>query len=406
MWFAGIDWADAHHEVVVIDEAGTRVGQLRVPHSAHGVDHLITWLREIGDIAACPEHLACLIETTQGVLITALLEQGLPVYPVNPKLVEHSRKPSGAKTDAIDAGILARIGRRDLAELRRLHPDPPLIAELKTLTRDQDALIHTQTRLTNQLIACLKAYYPAALAWFDRVAQGITLTFLETFPLPSDFQRVSQAHLTALLKAGHYPVKAEVKAQQLWEQAQAPQLQAHPVVAQAKARYMLALVAQLRLVMQHVAAYDSEIARVFATHADHGVFASLPGAGPRLAPRLLAEWGDDRARFSSAAQLQALAGTSPVLIQSGASRRTRMRNACSKPLRNVMYQFARQSLRHEAWAKRYVERKRQSGKTYSMAMRAVANQWVRILYAVWQKRAVYDPQVFAQAQHAHGAAAG
>jgi transposase len=406
MWFAGIDWADQHHDVVVIDEEGTRVGQLRVSHSARGVDQLIAWLREIGDIATYPEHLACLIETTQGVLITALLEQGLPVYPINPKLVEQSRKPSGAKTDAIDAGILARIGRRDWRELRRLQPDPPLIQELKTLTRDQDALIHTQTRLTNQLIACLKAYYPGALSWFDRVAQGITLTFLETFPTPSDFRGATLAHLTALLKAGHYPVKAEVKAQLLWEQAQAPQLQAHPVVAQTKTRYMLALVAQLRLVMRQVATYDTEITRVFATHADHVVFASFPGAGPRLAPRLLAEWGEDRLRYPSAASLQALAGTSPVLIQSGASRRIRMRSACSKPLRNVLYQFARQSLRQEAWAKRYVERKRQSGKTFSMAVRALANQWVRILYSIWQHHALYDPQVFAQAQHAHGASVG
>jgi transposase len=406
MWFAGIDWADAHHEVVVMDEEGTRVGQLRVSHSARGVDQLIAWLRAMGDSATCPEHLACLIETTQGVLITAWVEQGAPVSPLNPKLVEQSRKPSGAKTDAIDAALLARIGRRDWRELRRLPPDPPLIAELKTLTRDQDALIQTQTRRTNQLIACLKAYYPAALRWFDRVAQGITLTFLETFPTPSDFRGATLAHLTARLRAGHSPVKAEVKAQQLHEQAQTPQLQAHRVVAQTKTRYMLALVAQLRLVMRQVAASDTEIARGGATHIDQRVFASFPGAGPRLAPRLLAEWGADRARFSSAAQLQALAGASPVLIQSGASRRTRMRNACTKPLRNVRYQFARQSLRHEAWAQRYAERKRQSGKTCSLAVRALANQWVRILSAVWQTRAVYDPQVFAQAQYAHGASAG
>jgi transposase len=382
MWFAGIDWADAQHEVVVIDEAGTRVGQLQVSHCARGVDQLIAWLRASGDIATCAEHLACLIETTQGVLITAVLEHGWPVYPVNPKLVEHSRKPSGATTDAIDAGILARMGRRDWRERRRLQPDPPLILELKTLTRDQDALIQTQTRLTNQLIACLKASYPAALRWFDRVAQGITLTFLETFPTPSDFRGATLAQLTARLRAGHSPVQAGVKAPQLHEQAQAPQLQAHPVVVQAKTRYMLALVAQLRLVMRQVAAYATAIARVVATHTDQQVFARFPGAGPRLAPRLLAEWGEDRLRSPSAASRQALAGTSPVLIQSGASRRTRMRNACHKPWRNVLDQVARQSLRHEAWAKRSVERKRQRGKTYSMAMRALANQWVRILYAV------------------------
>src|SRR5262249_45652344 len=97
MWCAGIDWADQHHDVVVLDAAGARVGQVRVPHSAAGVEVLIAWLRQIGDIARCPEHLACLIETSQGVLITALLEHGLSVYPVNPKTVDRARKPSGAK---------------------------------------------------------------------------------------------------------------------------------------------------------------------------------------------------------------------------------------------------------------------------------------------------------------------
>jgi transposase len=401
MWFAGIDWADQHHDVVVIDAAGQRVGQLRVPHSAAGVDQLIAWLRQIGDIATCPEHLACLIETTHGVLITALLEQGLSVYPVNPKTVDQGRKPSGAKTDAIDAFILARVGRSDLPELRRLQPDPPLIEELKTLTRDQDALIHTQTRLTNQLIACLKAYYPVALTWFDRVAQGITLTFLEAFPTPSAFQAAALAEFAAILKVRRYP-KAEQKAQQLWEQAQAPQLHARSPIAHAKTRSMLALVAQLRLVMDQVAAFDTAIAQVFATHGDRVMFASLPGVGKRIAPRLLAEWGEDRLRYPTAASVQALAGTSPVISQSGTHRSTRMRTSCSKPLRNVLYQLARESIQREAWAKTYYERKRQEGKTFTMAVRALANQWVRILFAVWKKREVYDPQVFALAQRAHG----
>jgi hypothetical protein len=100
--------------VVVLDAAGHQAGQLRVPHAAAGVNQLIAWLYQIGASAACPEHLACLIETTHGVLITALLEHGLAVYPVypvnpvnpvNPKTVDRARKPSGAKTDAIDALI-------------------------------------------------------------------------------------------------------------------------------------------------------------------------------------------------------------------------------------------------------------------------------------------------------------
>jgi transposase len=249
MWFAGIDWADQHHDVVALDAGGRQVGQLRVPHSAAGVGQLIVWLRQIGDIATCPEHLACLIETTHSVLITALLEHGFSVYLVNPKIVDRARRPSGAKTDAIDATILARLGRADLADLRRLQPDPPLIQKLKTLTRDQDAVIRLQTRLTSQVIACLKAYYPAALAWFDHIAQGVTLAILEVFPSPTAFQAATQEEFAALLTARHYPKAAQ--------KAQAPHLHAPPAVARAKARYLLALAAHRRLAPTAPVAYQA-----------------------------------------------------------------------------------------------------------------------------------------------------
>jgi transposase len=157
MWYAGIDWADDHHDVVVIDAAGKRVSSLRVPHTVEGLAKLVAFLQGLGDVRDYPEHLACIIETNHGVLMSGLLEAGVAVYPVNPKTVDRHRKPAGAKTDAIDAYLLARTGRSDLADLRRLQPDSPLIAELKLLTRDQDSLIQSQTRLVNQRTACLKA---------------------------------------------------------------------------------------------------------------------------------------------------------------------------------------------------------------------------------------------------------
>ena len=75
---------------------------------------------------------------------------------------------------------------------------------------------------------------------------------------------------------------------------------------------MLALAQQLLLLLDQLAAYDQEIARLFQTHADQPIFSALPGAGKRLAPRLLAEWGDDRSRYATAESRQALGGTSPV----------------------------------------------------------------------------------------------
>jgi len=100
MWYAGIDGADQHHDAVVIDEAGKRVGTTRVAHTAAGLDTLVTFLKGIGDVTDHPDHLACIIETNRGLLSTTLLEAGLPVYPVNPTTVDRHRKPAGAKTDA------------------------------------------------------------------------------------------------------------------------------------------------------------------------------------------------------------------------------------------------------------------------------------------------------------------
>ena len=100
--------------------------------------------------------------------------------------------------------MLAKIGRLDLAELRRLEPDSPTMAELKTLTRDQDALIQTQTRLVNQLTACLKEYYPAALQLFAKLQQRSTLLFLQAYPTPQAAQAASLEALTTTLRTAKH----------------------------------------------------------------------------------------------------------------------------------------------------------------------------------------------------------
>ena len=156
MWYTGIDWADEHHDALTIDETGHQLGSIRVDHTPQGFAKLDTFLMQI--IGSAPkEHMACMIETTHGLLIIHLLEAGWPVYPVNPRTVDRRRSASGAKTDLIDAYLLAKTGRSDFADVHRLTPDSDKVAELKQLTRDQDTLIRTQTRLVNQLTACLKA---------------------------------------------------------------------------------------------------------------------------------------------------------------------------------------------------------------------------------------------------------
>ncbi len=337
MWFCGIDWADEHHDALTIDEQGHRAGSIRITHTPEGLRQLDAYLEEM--VGPDHEQMACIVETMLGLLIAHLLEQDWQVYPINPRTVERRHAPSVAKTDTVDAYLLVKTGWADLADLRWLAPDSEKIQELKTLTRDQDTSIQMQTRLVNQLTACLKAYYPVALELFGKLQQPSTLHFLRTYPTPQQACSASVEQLTSTLKQTLYPGAARA-AQQIAEQLQQPHLKANEITTRTKSRLMLALLAQLELLMQQIADYDKEIARLFLMHADNELFQALPGAGKRLSPRLLAKVGDDRTRYVAASSLQALAGTSPVLFQSGMYCKAHRHLGCSKPLRNALQQFA------------------------------------------------------------------
>lgn len=399
MWYAGVDWADQHHDILVLDETGRRIGLLRVDHTADGLAKLNGFLETITG-ADHKEQMACIVETNHGLLIASLLAAGWPVYPVNPRTVDRHRAASGAKTDLIDAYLLAKTGRADLADLRRLTPDSDLVAELKALTRDQDALIQMQTRLVNQLTASLKAYYPVALELFAKVQQHSTLIFLQTYPTPQVVMTASVEQITQVLKqAGH--TTAEKVAPTIFQTLHQPQLTADAITTRTKARLMVALVAQLLPLVEQIAAYDKEIQRLFLRHEDNEVFSSLPRAGKRLAPRLLAEIGDEGTRYADAASLQALAGTSPVLFQSRTYAKAHRRLGCIKPLRNALHQFAWQSTLQEGWAYDYYQRKRAGGKSHTVAVRALANVWARIIFAMLSKHEPYDSATFEAAQRLH-----
>jgi transposase len=399
MWYVGIDWADAHHDALVIDDAARQVGSLRVAHSPEGLKQLDAFLERISGPDG-RHQMACIVETSRGLLIASLLEAGWQVYPVHPKTVDRRRAASGAKTDAIDAYVLAKHGRAELADLRRLQPDSAIIAELKGLTRDQESLIQSQTRLVNQLTACLKTYYPIALQLFAKLQQHSTLIFLQTYPTPQAAMNASVQEIEATLRAGKHTNPRKV-APEIYQALHQEHLTADAITTRTKSRLLSVLVKQLLPLVEEIAEYDKVIEDLFLTHADSSIFRSLPRAGKRLAPRLLAEIGDERTRYEQASSLQALAGTSPVLFQSGTYAKAHRRYAWSKPLRNVLHQFAWPRTQQEPWAREYYQRKRSEGKSHTGAVRALSNLWVRIIFAMWNKHECYDPATFQSAQQAH-----
>src|SRR5436853_7555100 len=120
---------------------------------------------------------------------------------------------------------LPKAGRADLADLHRLTPDSEKITELKMLTRDQDALIRIQTRLVNQLTACLKAYYPVALELFTKLQQKCTLLFLQTYPTPQKAMAASAQQIKEVLRQAKHS-NPKMVAVTIFEQVHQPHLPA------------------------------------------------------------------------------------------------------------------------------------------------------------------------------------
>lgn len=397
-YYVGIDWASDHHDVQVLDKEGNKVRSFQVKHSVEGLQQLCDALKNLtqGD----PFRVGVIIETSHGLLVSALIEAGFIVYHVNPKESERRRKSSGAKTDPIDAHNLAKMLRSEIKDMKPFKPSSEAIAELRQLTRDQNGLIQTQTALVNQLRACLLDYFPGFIGLFSKFDQDITLAFLCRYPTLEKASKLSVEQLAKFLRTHRHPTPDET-AHKIHTKLREPQLTAKPHVVRTKSRLVLALVEQIQVLKKQIESYDKEITALFQSHSDRVIFASLPRAGERLAPRLLAEWGDDRTRFDSAQEVGALAGTSPTPYQSGKFSKPRFRWSCVKDFRNALQLFAWESTLGEPWARAYYDAQRKRGKKHHEAVRALANVWARIIFAMWKNYQPYNREVFLAAQNVH-----
>ena len=108
--------------------------------------------------------------------------------------------------------------------------------------------------------------------------------------------RPASANLEKFLHV-HKLARPQTYAKRLEIFARSSQLAAGEALTRSKSRLALARIRMLRVIQTQIEAYRAEIEKLFAKHPDHHLFGSLPGAGPKIAPRLLGEIGSDRARF-------------------------------------------------------------------------------------------------------------
>jgi transposase len=67
-----------------------------------------------------------------------------------------------------------------------------------------------------------------------------------------------------------------------------------------------------------------------------------------------------------------------------------MRKACNKTARAVLYKFAFSSLQFSKWSREYYDRQKQRGKTHSVAVRALSNKWIKVIFKIWKDEIFYE----------------
>jgi transposase len=396
--FAALDWAKQMHHAVIVNPAGQIVAEFSFAHSLEG------W-QQWRDQAACFAPLAVAIETSQGAVVDQLLQTcDCTIYPLNPKAARAYRNrkaPSGTKSDHLDAWSFADALRLDCSHWKPLSVQHPLLEQLRILCRDEIALIEERTALVNQLQAALYEYYPTALAAFDDWICPGAWAFVEAFPTPQTLVSAGKRRWEKFLHT-HKLYRTQTYEKRLELFSKATDFTASQPLTQAKSRLAVTRAKQLRVLQTQLEDYRQQIEKLFAQHPDHDLFGSLPGAGSKIAPRLLAELGEDRHRFESPEILQCFAGTAPISYQSGPVHKVQVRWHCNKALRHTVHLWADLSRHSCPWADTYYQSVRKRGKSHACALRCLGQRWLKILWKMWQTRTCYNAELHQQNQLRHG----
>jgi transposase/transposase IS116/IS110/IS902 family protein len=391
MLFVGVDWAEAHHDVCVMDEEGAVLGKRRVADTLEGLGQLVEL---VATYAEEPEDVAVGIEKDRGLLVTALVAAGFDVYAVNPMSASRYRErhgSSGSKSDPGDAKVLADLVRTDRHNHRRVAADTTLAEAVKVLARAHQNAIWSRQREVNALRNALKDYYPAALLAFGtELAHPDAVAVLSIAPTPALGRTLSTTKVAAALKRAGRQRNVERRSHEIIEALRTPQMSQPKLLEDAYGLTTTAAVTVIDAATTQVKALEAALSEHFEQHPDAKTIHSLPGMGTVLGARVLGEFGDAPNRYATAKSRRNYAATSPVTKASGRSKVVLARHAKNRRLADAMDQWAFCSTNSSPGARRYYNELRARDKTHRQAVRQLANRWAGILHAVLEQGCLYD----------------
>jgi hypothetical protein len=272
MIFVGVDWAEAHHDICVLDTQGSVLARRRISDTLAGVRELHELL---GEHAEEPEKVFVGIEKDRGLIVTSMLGAGYHVYALNPLSVSRYRErhvTSGSKSDPGDAKVLADLVRTDRHNHREAALDSEGAESIKILARTHQSAIWSRQREANALRNALKDFYPGALNAFGTDLHGRdALAILEIAPTPPLGAQLSQSKIIAALKRAGRERNLERRAKEIQSALREEQLHQGPVLEAAYGTVTRAHVHLIRHYNDEIAELEAALAEGFEQHPDAAI---------------------------------------------------------------------------------------------------------------------------------------
>ena len=396
MLYIGIDLSDKFFDSCITDSQGIVLSTKRFDLSHDGFCSFIKLVHkheahkhESHENETDSHKCIIGLENPRSRLVDFMASRGYTVMLTNPNAISSyrkSRKPSKAKSDKGDAKLIADYVREHHTSLRCIQIPDETMRELNLLLEDRDRLVQQKVRFSNQLTSTLKEYFPQALDAFKSIDSKCTINFLKTIDTYAQLKALSAKKLEQLLKeCGVYRTDSK---ERFYQAIKKPVYHISQAVVKTKTRLKNTLVAHLDLLIQQIQEYETQIQSLIDDSPNGHIFMSLPGADYILGAKLLVLYSIRD--FTDASEAQQLFGTAPYTAASGQSRFVGFRRGANKLGRNTFQQFARCSIGKSNWAKKQYVRRCNQGKGSQHSYRCLANTWVKITFAMWRSKTIYD----------------
>ena len=326
----GLDRSDRKADLHLID---TRTGNVQKQTVATSPEALHDWLVQLRRDHSQARVAICLEQPAANLIVFLETYSWITLYPINPISLQKFREAfvtSRAKDDGKDAQYLAELLLSHPDKLKAWQPDDSQTRQLQQLVLHRRAVVDQRTGLTNRLKALLKQYFPQALDLCgEDLWRPLATAFLLKWPTLQSLKKARKESLKQFyyLQGSRSQTLIEQRLERI---DKAVPLTDELALLQSYTLRVQLLCKELQLLLKTLEQFDQQIAKVFQQHTDRPIFEAFPGAGPVLAPRLLASMGSERERFAQPENLQSFSGVAPVTKQSGGKCYIHRRYLCPK----------------------------------------------------------------------------